>query len=231
MKILIVDTETTGFDIQNDYLIEVAALLWSVDNKDILAQISTIVSYREYVINPAEPINGISSTLLKEDFPYLSVLKLINEMARSAQYICAHNAPFDRDFCEKTPGLDLPSAGWIDTQDVRYPKSRYSNSLSLNNLAIVHGIPIVDAHRALDDCRTLAKLLSQVQNLPEELHRAARPKVLVKSLEEKPGTLSKANGFRWNSIIPYAWAKFMPEEDVKNLPFNATKVSEDNEMD
>lgn len=231
MKILIVDTETTGFDIQNDHLIEVAALLWSVNNKDILAQISTTISYREYISNPAEPINGISSTLLSEDFPYQSALKLISEMAKSAKYICAHNAPFDKEFCEKTPGLNLPSMGWIDTQDIRYPKSRYSNSSSLSNLAIVHSIPIVDAHRALDDCRTLAKLLSQVENLPKELHRAARPKVLVKSLEEKPGRLSKANGFKWNSIIPYAWAKLMPEEDIKSLPFNATKVLEKNEMD
>lgn len=231
MKILIVDTETTGFEIKKDYLIEVAALLWSVDSKDILAQASTTISYKEYISNPAEPINRISSALLKEDFPYQSVLKLINEMARSAKYICAHNAPFDKEFCGKTPGLDLPPTGWIDTQDVRYPKSRYTNSLSLNNLAIAHGIPIVDAHRALDDCRTLAKLLSQVQNLPEELHRAARPKVLVKSLEEKPGRLSKSSGFRWNSIIPYAWAKFMPEEDIKNLPFKAIKVLEENKMD
>jgi hypothetical protein len=89
----------------------------------------------------------------------------------------------------------------------------------------VHGIPIVDAHRALDDCRTLTRLLSLVPNLEEELKRASRPKVLVKSLEGKPGTLSKMHGFKWNSIIPYSWAKYIPEEDIESLPFRVIKVS------
>jgi hypothetical protein len=57
-----------------------------------------------------------------------------------------------------------------------------------------------------------------------QLEKAARPKVLVKSLEEKPGTLSRKYGFRWNSIIPLSWAKYMPEEDIYLLPFKAVKI-------
>jgi hypothetical protein len=53
----------------------------------------------------------------------------------------------------------------------------------------------------------------------------SQPKVLVKSLEEKPGTLSKMHGFKWHSIIPYSWAKYMPEQDIETLPFSAVKVS------
>ena len=130
-----------------------------------------------------------------------------------------------KSFANKLLGLKIPLSNWIDTQDIRYPKSKYCQGTSLNNLAIAHGIPIVDAHRALDDCRTLTKLLSLVPNLEEELKRASRPKVLVKSLEEKPGALSKMYGFKWNSIIPYSWAKYMPEEDIESLPFSAVKVS------
>lgn len=225
MEILVVDTETTGLDPKNDYLIEIAAVLWSVKYKSILMQVSTLISYSHNIINSAEPINKISSTLLKEDFPYQSVLETINQMSFSAKYICAHNADFDKEFCKKIVGLKIPLSGWIDTQDIPYPKSQYCRGTSLNNLAITHGIPIVEAHRALDDCRTLTKLLSLVPNLEEELKRASRPKILVKSLEEKPGTLSKIHGFKWHSIIPYSWAKYMPEDDIKNLPFKAVKVS------
>jgi len=226
MEILIVDTETTGLDPKNDYLIEIAAILWSVKHKNVLVQTSTLISYEKNIINFAEPINKISSAMLEENFPCQSALELINKMSSCARYICAHNAEFDREFCKRVIGLKIPFSGWIDTQDIRYPKSEYCKGTSLNNLAITHGIPIVDAHRALDDCRTLIKLLSLVPNLEEELQRASRPKVLVKSLEEKPGTLSKNHGFKWHSIIPYSWAKYMPEEDIVNLPFRAVRVSE-----
>jgi DNA polymerase III subunit epsilon len=86
-------------------------------------------------------------------------------------------------------------------------------------------IPIVDSHRALDDCKILAKLIALVPDLETQLLKAARKKVLVKSLEEKPGVLSRQNGFRWNSIIPLAWAKYMPEEDICLLPFKTIKIS------
>ncbi len=225
MKILVIDTETTGLDPKSDYLIEIAAILWSTQHKSILVQTSTLISYNQEVNNPAEPINQISSALLKENFPFQVSLKLINEMSSFAQYICAHNADFDKEFCKRIIEFNIPYSAWIDTQDIRYPKSKYCQGTSLNNLAITHGIPIVDAHRALDDCRTLVKLLSLVPNLEEELKRASRPKVLVKSLEDKPGTLSKIHGFKWHSIIPYSWAKYMPEQDIADLPFNAVKVS------
>jgi DNA polymerase-3 subunit epsilon len=224
MEILVVDTETTGLDPESDKPIEIAAILWSISYKSILMQVSTLISYNQKVLNPVEPINKISPELLERSFPCQSALELISKMSHSAKYICAHNADFDKEFCKKVIGLKIPLSNWIDTQDIHYPNSKYCQGTSLNNLAIAHGIPIVDAHRALDDCRTLTKLLSLVPNLEEELKRASRPKVLVKSLEEKPGTLSKMYRFKWHSIIPYSWAKYMPEQDITTLPFSAVKV-------
>ena len=225
MNILVIDTETTGLDPKKDYLIEIAAILWSVKHCSILTQVSTLINYDQIIINPVEPINHIPSALLNENFLYSPALELVNKMFRSSQYICAHNANFDKEFCKNIVGLEIPLSGWVDTQDIRYPKSEYCKGTGLNNLAITHGIPVVDAHRALDDCKTLVKLLSLVPNLEEELMKAARPKVLVRSLEDKPGTLSKKYGFRWHSIIPYSWAKYMPEQDVIELPFEAQVVS------
>jgi DNA polymerase III subunit epsilon len=226
MKILVIDTETTGLNSEKDHLIEIATILFSVTHKSILMQVSTIISYKnDTIINLAEPINKIPSQLLKEDFPYESVVEVINNMSNQSTYICAHNADFDQKFCQKILGLKISDSVWIDTQDLSYPNTKYYRGSSLNGLAIAHSIPVVDAHRALDDCRTLVKLLSTISDLEQELIKASRPKVLVKSLEDKPGTLSKAHRFKWNSIIPYSWAKYMPEEDIKDLPFNAVKVS------
>lgn len=229
MKILILDTETTGLDADNDYLLEIAAILWSVKYRCTLMQASTLVCYEKLVPNPAEPINGIPSRVLDSTFNYKDSLSLINKMSLVSQYICAHNAEFDKSFCRTIEALKISMDNWVDTQDITYPKSRFSNGTSLSNLAIAHDIPIIDSHRALNDCQILAKLLGLVPDLEMQLLRASRPKVLVRSLEEKPGTLSKKNGFRWNSIIPLAWAKYMPEEDISLLPFKAIKISETEE--
>lgn len=225
MNILIVDTETTGLNPQNDHLLEIAAILWSVEYRFILMQVSTLIYYEHLIDNPAEHINGIPSEVLGLKFNYKDGLTMLNQMASSATYICAHNAKFDKSFCQNVLGLELSTENWVDTQDIMYPKSQYSKGTSLNNLAITHGIPIVDSHRALDDCKVLAKLLSLVTDLEMQLSKANRPKVLVRSLEERPGTLSKKYGFRWNSTIPLAWSKYMPEEDIELLPFKAIEIS------
>ncbi|MBP0021887.1 MAG: 3'-5' exonuclease [Cyanobacteria bacterium SBLK] len=224
MKILIIDTETTGLNPDRNHLLEIAAILWSVKHRCILMQVSTLIGYEQIIENPAEPINGISSQSLELTFNYKDGLKIIAKMSLFAAYICSHNAQFDRSFCRGIEELELPMNNWIDTQDLVYPKSQYIASTSLNNLAIAHRIPIVDAHRALNDCQVLVNLLALIPDLEIQLSKAARPKVLVKSLEEKPGTLSKKHGFRWNSIIPFAWAKYMPEEDISLLPFKAIRV-------
>jgi DNA polymerase-3 subunit epsilon len=110
MEILVVDTETTGLDPKSNELIEIAAILWSVSYKSVLIQVSTLISYNQEIVNPAEPINKISpALLLGKDFPYQSALELINKMSHSAKYNCAHNADFDKEFCKKNCWIGNPS--------------------------------------------------------------------------------------------------------------------------
>jgi DNA polymerase-3 subunit epsilon len=81
MEILVVDTETTGFDPETDDIIEIAAILWSISHKSILIQVSTLISKNIDIVNHAEPINKISPDLLKMIFPQNLVIELINQMS------------------------------------------------------------------------------------------------------------------------------------------------------
>ncbi|TEX50622.1 MAG: hypothetical protein B7C55_09830 [Actinomycetales bacterium mxb001] len=223
MNIIILDTETTGLD-ESSSVIEVGAILYSTTTKAVLSQVSSLINW-ENMSNPAQPINKISVEMLKEGAAQESALDMIYSMSVNVKYLLAHNTEFDKKQLQRVIGAGFGVNNvWVDTQDFTYPNSEYCKSTGLINLACAHSIPIIDCHRALDDCRTIAKLLSTIPDLDSEIIKAARPKFLYRSLEEKPGTLSKQAGFKWHSLIPQAWAKKMPAEDAANLPFKTVLI-------
>ncbi len=225
MNVLIVDTETTGLE-ESSLVIEVAAILYSVKTKSILSQVSSLINW-ENADNPAKGINKISTEMLREGAAQELALEMIYQMSQNVQYILGHNIEFDKKQLHKIIGTGFGKNNtWVDTQDIIYPNSEYCKSTALANLAYAHSIPVIDCHRALDDCRTLVRLLTVVPELEAEIIKAARPKFLYRSLEPKPGTLSKQAGFRWNTLIQNAWAKKMSAEDATKLPFETVLIQE-----
>lgn len=217
--ITIVDVETTGLNPDTDEVIEVAAILYSDDHGAILQQVSTLLPVEE---NPAYDTNGISVAMSEasvmcwdsQDF----IVRAISEMMKASDYVIAFNADFDRSFMEGHSTLWTTAKPWADAAAITYP--RQSTKKDLVNIALANGIPVVNAHRALDDCRLVADLLGKVPDLEAQLALAARPKATVKALvsfEQKE--LAKAAGFVWDAIVPRSWAKRMPAEDAQTLPF------------
>ena len=164
MLITILDLETTGLNPDTDEVIEVGAILYSVEHRAVLQQVSTLLPVAS---NGAEDVNGIGAAMTElvpscaKDMAY----ELVGEMMSESAYLVAFNSDDDRQWF---PGWD----NWSDAAAIRYP--RPSGSRSLVNLCLAHGILVVSAHRALDDCRLLAELLGKVPDLEGELARAAR---------------------------------------------------------
>lgn len=224
MLITIVDVETTGLNPDTDQVIEVGAVLYSVTHQEIVQQVSTLISVDN---NPALHINGIDPNLTQwvGNFAQKTAIDMIKLFYAESDYLVAFNSPFDRQFFA---GIPLPDwrdeKRWADAADIKYPKS--SNSRSLIALCVAHGIPVVSAHRALDDCRLTAALLGTVPNLEDELIKAARPKVRVQAfVDYNERQLAKDHRFHWDGGQKM-WMRWMPAEDIASLPFDAEVVDE-----
>lgn len=220
MLVTIVDVEATGLNPEKDAVIEVAAILYSTKDRAILQQVSTLLAVEE---NPAEAVNGISMSMVDESDKNAwdskdSITDAIVEMMDASAYIVAFNSDFDRSFLKMGNKRWQAGTPWADAATITYP--RQSTKRDLVNIALANGVPIVNAHRAFDDCRILAELLGKVPDLEPQLALAARPKATVKALvgfEQKD--LAKEAGFVWDAIIPRSWAKRMPLDDAEALPF------------
>jgi DNA polymerase-3 subunit epsilon len=218
MLISILDLETTGLDPGTDEVIEVGAVLYCTKHRAIVQQVSTLFAVQE---NQAQDVNGISVELSKQVVRADLSVDVIDCMITESAYIVAFNSDFDESFASC---LELTDRPWSDAAAIRYPKP--SNSRSLIALCVAHGIPVVSAHRALDDCRLLAALLGTVPDLDTEIVRAARPRVLVQALVDYGDRqLAKDHGFRWDGAQKM-WLKKMAPEDISELPFRAVEVEE-----
>jgi DNA polymerase-3 subunit epsilon len=229
-NVLILDLETTGLDPHEDQVIEVGHVLWSVEHRTLVECFSSLVSAGS---NGAEPFNAIpvaASTGCDRDLAW----EVVANGARAADAVLAHQADFDRGFVEAEPGKQsgsvlqlfetlepLRSLPWICTiEDFLWPVQRPFHSLV--HVALAHGVAVTSAHRAINDCLLLARLLERLGDdvdvaLDVALERALRPKarfIARTTYHEKD--LVKASGFHWNGLV---WSRRMAVEDAEALPF------------
>jgi len=157
--VAIIDTETTGLDSSSDDVIEFAgiAFAYDIDGRFIsaLSSISQLQEPHSPISKEITQLTGISDTMVKgKSFD----IHAIEEFIQSADLIVAHNAAFDRPFCEKISKefINKPwacSANEIDWRALGYEGAKLTYLVNSSGW-------FFDAHRALDDCRALAKVLS-----------------------------------------------------------------------
>jgi DNA polymerase III subunit epsilon len=220
-QVLIVDTETTGLSPAEGELLEVAAILYSVEQQCTLQQASTLLPTRS-LRNPAQAINQISIAATQATDPDLAqtICEVISRWAVQADYLVAHNASFDRQWMESHPQLgSLFDRPWLcSCHDIRWPQ-QHRQGQKLIDLALAHGVGVSSAHRALTDCQLIAALFDRMGNLSQLFRQALEPKVLVRALVSYDDRhLAKESGFQWDRELRH-WSTWITPTEVETLPF------------
>ncbi len=223
--LLILDTETTGLEVDKHKCLEIGAILFDVRHRSVLAQQSFLLPVET---NDAESINRIPAVITRLPQPYKEGIVFFKSLVAVADVILAHNAEFDRKWfgVGELPTISKP---WIcSMEDIVWPKDRnLKNRPSVRDLALAYGIPVWNAHRALTDCVYLAEVFMRCNNLDDLLAQALEPRRLVKAeISYEQRNLAKEAGFRWNDPIPRAWSRKLSDREISNLCFPVSEVEE-----
>jgi len=222
-NILILDTETTGLDQAIDDCLEVGSILFNVKSRSVLAQQSFLLPVQS---NDAEKINNIPAEITRLPQPLNEAIKYFESLVEVSDVIVAHNAEFDMKWfgLKKLPQIDKP---WIcSMDDIAWPSDRQlKNRPSVKDLALAHGVPVWNAHRALTDCIYLAEVFIRCKDLEKLLTRALEPKILLRAeISYDKRHLAKNAGFRWNDAIKGAWSRKMSRREMRKLEFPVQEV-------
>lgn len=220
MKLLIIDTETTGLKPSDGCIaIEVGAILYSVPFRTPLQSISFLIPTGT---NAASHINGIDPLITQIEQPWESALSTFYKMAESADYALAHNADFDRQWfgMDRLPALDLKwicSLADFDWGDLP--------GRSLRDLALAHGIAVMpEVHRALPDCQLLSNILGKRDDLEELIKTALLPRLTYRAIVSfKDKDQAKSRGFRWNPDKKH-WLKNLTSEEADLISREGLKL-------
>jgi DNA polymerase III subunit epsilon len=216
VNVLIFDTETTGLSPDKGAeCIEIGAILYNVEHRAILSQVSTVLAVKAI---GQEETHGISLDI-SNAVPFnvqSAALNLLSNMALSADYAIAHYAAFDQQFAPAC--IDIP---WLCTyEDFNFAPYKKQN---LIGLALAHGIAVKAAHRALTDCGLIAEIFSKRDDLEALIEaaviRSTSPKFWVRALVSYDDKhLAKAARFEWKRESK-DWRKQMKECDLELLNF------------
>jgi DNA polymerase-3 subunit epsilon len=221
---LCLDTETTGFDYPQDRVIELGLVAFEYDPES--GEIARVVDRYSGCEDPGRPLSeevklvtGISDELLRgqrlDD-------DRVEELARTASLVIAHNAAFDRKFVEaRFPVFaQLP---WACTLAQIDWQRELISSRTLEYLLFRYGC-FIDAHRAVNDAEGLLGLL--LERLPrsgiplfrELLARSRETTVRISAVGAPFDSkdLLKQRGYRWHDGAdgtPRCWWKEVPSGD------------------
>jgi len=223
---IFLDTETTGLDVDTDKIIELAMVPFEFDASGhiyrLLPEYNGLNDPGMPIPEIARQITGITDEMVKgQSIDVAAVKKLLS----GAAIVIAHNARFDRPFCEVL--LDeFKDISWAcSIADVNWQEEGIEG-VKLEFLAYKFGF-FFEGHRATIDCQAGIEILSRP--LPQSgervlkrlLEHARRTEVRLWAKGapfEKKDDLKK-RGYRWSSGEKgkrKAWYKDLQEDQLED---------------
>lgn len=227
MKVLILDTETSGLDETKDRVVEVAFAIWDTRFLTMVSAFSTLVPQ---LFNEAEAVNQIPAAALQsmdaETQKPTSFFGPLMAAAFEADAIMAHNAEFDRNFLAVAEGVTFDAPWVCSCHHMEWPI--VSGSKSLASLCLAAGVGVSHAHRALTDVLLLVRLLERVgervgvEGIEKLIRNGMRPRAKYRALVHYDDRgLAKDAGFMWNNDTKQ-WTKDLVTEDLEPVGPGAT---------
>lgn len=228
---VIVDTETTGLSARKDEIIEIGIVAFSFGATGNIGDITGVYGglQQPNVAIPADitRLTGITDAMVAGQMIDIARVQALIE---PADLIIAHNASFDRPFCETFSQIFAPKAWACSVSEVDW-SARGFEGTKLGYLIGQAGY-FHDGHRAVDDCFALLEVLarggSEQGNTPfAELFAASQRSRVRIFAEHSPFEMKdhlKARGYRWSDGSdgrPKSWwvevADDMLDEELRYL--------------
>lgn len=169
LKLVSIDTETTGRDPNVDRIVEIACVIYEG---------GAIVERRSWLVNPGMPIpqeafdvHGISDDEVGDKPPFAAIVPELIE-ALSGAIPVAYNAEFDRDFllaelarasfvAPALPPAARKGIEWIDPLVWARELHHDERSKSLGDVCERLGIALEKAHRAVHDAEAALQVFDR----------------------------------------------------------------------
>lgn len=164
MRLLILDTETTGLDARQGHRIIEIGCVELVDRRPTGRHLHFYVNPERDIDPGATEVHGFTWEMLRDKPRFTDVAHEFAEFARGAQWII-HNAPFDLGFLdEELKRANLPPAASLASEVIdTLALAREQFPGKKNNLnSLCERLGVANAHRTLHGALLDAQLLAEV---------------------------------------------------------------------
>ncbi|OCP02674.1 MULTISPECIES: 3'-5' exonuclease [unclassified Ensifer] len=201
---VILDTETTGLNHRKDEIIEIGLIAFTFDENGKLGDVTGVYGGLRQPANPIPAeitrLTGITDAMVAGKTIDIAEIRTLME---KADLVIAHNAGFDRPFCEAFSPAFEGKAWACSVSEVDW-SSRGFEGTKLGYLIGQAGY-FHDGHRAVDDCFALLEVLAKDGGSGStpfaELYEASRRSRVRIFAENSPFDMKdqlKARGYRWS---------------------------------
>lgn len=220
---VVLDTETTGLNHRTDEIIEIGAVAFTFNDDGAIGDVIGVYGGLRQPSNPIPPeitrLTGITDAMVEGQMIDIQALRRLIE---PADLIIAHNAGFDRPFCDAFSPVFSGKAWACSVSEIEWSARGFEGS-KLGYLVGQAGY-FHEGHRAVDDCFALLEILDRQKTDEEspfgELYRASQQSRVRIFAEHSPFDMKdhlKARGYRWSDGSDGRPKSWWIEVDEDNL--------------